>query len=144
MKYDFKYILRWRHNGRDRVSNQQPHDCLLNRLFRHRSKKTSTPLVTGLCAGNSPGTGEFPEQMASYTENLSIWWRHHDLMRCGGPLPPNLCSSLGLWLSGDTTYSIVISPVSAQDLKTINMNVSYTSVNQLHGTWSNKGRNCVD
>ena len=32
--------------------------------------------VTGLCAGNSPGTGEFPEQMASNAENVSIWWRH--------------------------------------------------------------------
>ena len=26
--------LIWRHNGRDGVSNHQPHDCLLNRLFR--------------------------------------------------------------------------------------------------------------
>ena len=34
--------------------------------------------VTGLCAGNSPGTGQFPTQMASYAENVSIWWRHHD------------------------------------------------------------------
>ena len=34
--------------------------------------------VTGLCAGNSPATGEFPAQMASYAENVSIWWRHHD------------------------------------------------------------------
>ena len=33
--------------------------------------------VTGLCAGNSLGTGEFPAQMASYAENVSIWWRHH-------------------------------------------------------------------
>ena len=24
-----------------------------------------------------PGTGEFPAQMASYAENVSIWWRHH-------------------------------------------------------------------
>ena len=69
--------LRWRHNGPDSVSNHQPHDCLLNRLFRHRSKKTSKLRVTGLCAGNSPGTGEFPAQMASYAENVSIWWRHH-------------------------------------------------------------------
>ena len=52
--------LRWRHNGRDSVSNHQPHGCLLNRLFRRRSKKTSKLRVTGLCAGNSPGTGEFP------------------------------------------------------------------------------------
>ena len=70
--------LRWRHNGRDSISNHQPHDCLLNRLFRRRSKKISKLRVTGLCAGNSPGTGEFPAQMASNAENVSIWWRHHD------------------------------------------------------------------
>ena len=44
----------WRYNGHDIVSNHQPRDCLLNRLFRRRSKKTSTLCVTGLCAGNSP------------------------------------------------------------------------------------------
>ena len=33
--------------------------------------------VTGLCVGNSPGTGEFPAQMAGNAENISIWWRHH-------------------------------------------------------------------
>ena len=49
-----------------------------NRLFRRRSKKTSNLRVTGLCVGNSPGTGEFPAQMASNAENVSIWWRHHD------------------------------------------------------------------
>ena len=70
--------LRWRHNGCDSVSNDQPHHCLLNRLFRRRSKKTSKLQVTGLCAGDSPGTGEFPAQMASYAEDVSIWWRHHD------------------------------------------------------------------
>ena len=60
----------------DSVSNHQPYDCLLNRLFRRRSKKTSKLRVTGLCAGNSPVTGEFPAQMASNAENVSIWWRH--------------------------------------------------------------------
>ena len=69
--------LQWRHNEPDCVSNHQPHDCLLNRLFRRRSKKTSKLRVTGLCAGNSPGTGEFPAQRASNAENFSIWWRHH-------------------------------------------------------------------
>ena len=69
--------LRWRHNDHAGVSNHQPHGCLLNRLFRRKSKKTSKLRVTGLCAGNSPGTGEFPAQMASYAENVSIWWRHH-------------------------------------------------------------------
>ena len=71
--------LRWRHNGRDSVSNHRPHDCLLNRLFRRRSKKTSKLRVTGLCVGNSPGIGEFPAQMASNAANVSIWWRHHVL-----------------------------------------------------------------
>ena len=41
-------------------------------LFECRSKKTSKLRVTGLCAGNSPGTGEFPAQMASNAENVSI------------------------------------------------------------------------
>ena len=68
--------LQWRHSGHDSVSNHQPHDCLLNRLFRRRSKKISKLCVTGLCAGNSPETGEFPAQMASNAENVSIWWRH--------------------------------------------------------------------
>ena len=45
--------LLWRFNGREGVSNHQPHDCLLNRLFRHRSKKTAKLCVTGLCEGNS-------------------------------------------------------------------------------------------
>ena len=70
--------LRWRHNGRDSVSNHQPHHCLLNRLFRRRSKKTSKLRVTDLCMGNSPETGEFPAQRASNAENVSIWWRHHE------------------------------------------------------------------
>ena len=54
--------LRWRHNECDGISNHQPHDCLLNCLSGRRSRKTSKPSVTGLCAGNSPGTGEFPAQ----------------------------------------------------------------------------------
>ena len=46
--------LRWRHNDHDGGSNHQPHGCLLNRLFRRKSKKTSKLHVTGLCVGNSP------------------------------------------------------------------------------------------
>ena len=68
--------LLWRHNGC--VSNHQPHDCLLNRLFRIRSKKTSKLHVIGLCVWNSPATGEFPAQMAGNAENVFMWWRHHD------------------------------------------------------------------
>ena len=74
--------LQWRYNERDGVSDHQPHDCLLNHLFGCRSEKTSKLQVTGLCAGNSPVTGEFPAQRASNAENVSIRRRHHDLGWC--------------------------------------------------------------
>ena len=54
--------LRWRHNDYDGVSNHQPDGCLLNRLSRRRSKKTSKLRVTGLCAGNSPGPVNSPHK----------------------------------------------------------------------------------
>ena len=47
------------------MANHQSHDCLLNSSFTRRSKKASKLRVTGLCAGNSPVTGEFPAQMVS-------------------------------------------------------------------------------
>ena len=69
--------LQWRRNERDGVSNHKRLGCLLNRLFRRRSKKTSKLRVTGLCEGNSQVTGEFPVQRNSNAENVSIWWCHH-------------------------------------------------------------------
>ena len=71
--------LQWRHNGPHRISNRQPHHCLLIRLFGHRSRKAAKLHVTGLCAGNSLVTGEFPAQMVSNSENVSIRWCHHAL-----------------------------------------------------------------
>ena len=78
--------LRWRHDDHDSVSNHQPHHRLLNRLCGCRSKKTSKLRVTGLCVGNSQGTGEFPAQKVSKAENISIWWRHHAHTLSHGPL----------------------------------------------------------
>ena len=47
-------------------------------VYLNADKKQTLKLrVTGLCAGNSPATGEFPAQMASNAENVSIWWRRH-------------------------------------------------------------------
>ena len=68
--------LQWSHNGHDGISNYQPHDPLLNHIFRHISKKISKLLVTGLCVGNSPGTGEFPTQIASMRKMFLF----HDIM----------------------------------------------------------------
>ena len=68
--------LQWRHSG---IASQITRLAIVYSifLFRRRSKKTPKLRVTGLCAGNSPGIGEFPAQMASNAENFSIRWRHH-------------------------------------------------------------------
>ena len=92
--------LQWRHNEHDGASNRQPHDSLLNSLFRRRSKKTSKFRVTGLCAGihwwpvNSPHKGPVTRKcfhlmtsscskelsrldMSCQTSNLFICVFHH-------------------------------------------------------------------
>ena len=40
-------------------------------------KENSKALRNWLLCGEFTGTGEFPAQMASNAENVSIWWRHH-------------------------------------------------------------------
>ena len=48
-------------------------------VIRTQIKENITKLrATSLCVGNSPMTGEFPAQRASYAKNVSIWWRHHE------------------------------------------------------------------
>ena len=78
MGYTMVIALQWRHNERDGVSNHWRLECLLNRLFRRRSKEKSKLRVTDLCEGNPPVTSGFPLQKDSNdAENASIWWRHH-------------------------------------------------------------------
>ena len=72
------HSLRWRHNGRDSVSNHQTHDCLLNSFLRRRSKKTSKLRVTGLCVGNSPGPVNSPHK-APVTRKM---FRFDDVIMC--------------------------------------------------------------
>ena len=62
------------------VNNREAGDLRCHRTHYDitvMSKKTSELHVAGLCEGNSPVTSEFPAQMASNTENVSIWWCHH-------------------------------------------------------------------
>ena len=67
--------LQWRYNEHDGVSKQQRPDCLLNRLFRHASKRT--PKLRWPLWGKPPATGGFPSQRVSDAEKVSIWLRHH-------------------------------------------------------------------
>ena len=50
-------------------------------------RKHQSSASLALCVGNSPVTGEFPTQMASNTENVSIWWRHHAMSSFGMTTP---------------------------------------------------------
>ena len=85
--------LHWRHNDHDGVSNHQPHDCLLNRLYRRRSKETSKLRVTGLCVGNSPGPvnsphkGPVTRKMFPF-DDVIMWCSPscHDIFHMTGPL----------------------------------------------------------
>ena len=88
-KYNFDHIFRiavtqWWVRWRLKL----PASLLFTQPFvqAHINKKKSKFHVTGLYAGNSPVTGEFPAQKASDAENASIWWRHHGL-RVGGIQP---------------------------------------------------------
>ena len=71
------WTLQWRHNEREGVLNHRCLDCLLNRLFRRRSKKTQKLRYTGICDWNPPVTNGFLSQRASNAENVSIWWHHY-------------------------------------------------------------------
>ena len=56
--------------------------------------------------GILPGTGEFPAQMASNAENVSIWWRHHVLLDL---FTVSLQSSFGLKWEAYENNSIQVS-----------------------------------
>ena len=81
--------LQWRHNDHDGVSNHQPHGCLLNRLFRRRSKKISKLRFTGLCAGNSPGPvnsphkGPVTRKMCPFDDVIMLLWKDTISKRTG-------------------------------------------------------------
>ena len=69
--------LQWRHNRRDGVSNHQHHDCLPNRLFRRRSKKTSQCLNKRLSKQWWCWWFETPSR--------SLWRHCNDMLQCVSP-----------------------------------------------------------
>ena len=130
MTSNHRHSLLGRHNEHDGVSNHRRFDCLLNRLFRRRSKKTSKLRVTGLCEGNSPVTGEFPAQRASDAENVFIWWRHH--VRLTGKNTLKICIT-GSLLGSSTGDGIPLT--KGQYAETISMTWHHPDV---HRMWITK------
>ena len=73
----FAHKLHWRQNGCD-ASQITSLTIVYSTVYSGTDQRKKSKLwITGLCARNSPVTGEFPAQMASNTENVSIWWCHH-------------------------------------------------------------------
>ena len=74
------YTLQWRHNEHNGVLNHRFFDYLLNRLFRHRSKKTSKPASLAFVRGNwpmkSPHKGPVTPKMFSF-DDVIMYTRNH-------------------------------------------------------------------
>ena len=70
--------LQWRQNECDSVSNHRRLDCLLNRLFGHRSKKTSKSASLALVWGihrwpvNSPHKGPVMWKMFPFDDVIMV------------------------------------------------------------------------
>ena len=93
---------------------------------RKHQSSTSSAFVK---RGNPPVTGGFPSQRASNAENVSIWWRHHDMYTpSGNPLSSSNRTNMGkhdLWermpLNCKDVYSqILFSTVSTIHIFVIN------------------------
>ena len=81
------FPLQWRHNERDGVSNHQPHNYLLNRLFMHRSKNKWKFSVTGLCEGNSsPHKGPVTRKMFPFDDIIMVVFVYYDGIAGKGPV----------------------------------------------------------
>ena len=85
------FSLQCRHNGCDSVSNHQPYDCLLNRLFRRRSKENiKAPCHWPLC-GEFTGNRWIPPHKWPVTregfpfDDFNLWY-------------PNLCK-ITVWIN---------------------------------------------
>ena len=138
--------LHWRHNDHDSVSNHQPHGCLLNRLFRSRSKKTSKLRVTGLCVGNSPGPvnsphkGPVTRKMFPFDDVImkSIMWVLH--YNKANILFPKNCISFWIFSSRQWQLMVDIDDLCATNVFiTIN---TFLIIGQIaRGTLADKARN---
>ena len=77
---DFGHLfstLQWRHNEHDGVSNHQPHDCLLNRLFKAQIKENIKASRHWPLYGEFTGDRWIPRTNGQLRGNISFWLRHN-------------------------------------------------------------------
>ena len=81
--------LQWRHNEPDGVSNHRRLGCLVNRLFKRRSKETSKFRVTGFCAGNhrwlvdSPTKGPVTRKIFAFDDVIMTTMSQESYLKTG-------------------------------------------------------------
>ena len=124
--------LQWRHNERDVVSNHQPHDCLLNCLFRRRSKKTSKFRVTGLCAGihrspvNPPHKWPVTRKMFPFDDVIMQYGRSTN----------DLAIEIRLWVTTATLLHHCELKINGQIKRLcINVSISYLKPGTAYSRW---------
>ena len=91
--------------GRDGVSNYQPHDCLLNRLFRRRSTKTLSSASLAFVRGihrwpvNSPHNGPVTRKMFPFDDVIMNIVRNLEMNIGFGSNPKNGITSFQIALT---------------------------------------------
>ena len=94
--------LQWRHDECDGIPNHWRVHCLLNRLCRRRSKKTSELRVTGLCGGEFAGDRWIPR----WKGKGSVTRRCFHLMTSSWQFP----FSCRLWVCSRSIDGILVRP----------------------------------
>ena len=135
--------LLWRHNELDSVSNHQSHNCLLNQLLRHRSKKhqnsASLTFVRGIHRStvNSPHKGQWRGKCFhlmtpscatwfSVHKTLAYWWIYASVNYFSPDM--NNCQSIHInnhhWMCRaqwyKTAFKIIVSNTAATFISYIN------------------------
>ena len=112
------HSLQWRHNGRDGVSNQKPHDYSLNLLFRCRSKKTLKLRVTGLWAENFPHKRPVKRKMLPFDDVIMLPESKLTKLNktCSNFSKPGFCltlrDALSCLISSSVILHVITKPIS--------------------------------
>ena len=72
-----QFPLRWRHNGRDGVSNHQPHGCFSTVYSVEDHWEHQSSALLAFVQGIHRRPVNSPHKMTSNAEYVSIWWRYH-------------------------------------------------------------------
>ena len=118
----FPYI-QWRHNEHDGISNHQHLDCLLNRLFRCRSKETLKLCITGhymwiftRCSQSTPNSSishSIPIQHDGISNHQRLDCLLNRLFRCKSKKTLQLCiTGHYMWIFSRCSQSTPNSSIS--------------------------------